>query len=405
MAVYSYSRINCYFTCPRQYKFKYIDKPQIEKKTGIEAFMGSMVHEALERCYHLVESDKPPTRDELDNIYRNCWEENLPENLSIVREDMTVDDYFAIGRKALRWYHDEHYPFDGDITLGLERRVDISLDGDGQYRMQGYIDRLARDKDGRLIIQDYKTGRQLPTQAEVDEDGQLALYQLAVEDMWPDNNGIVLRRYFLRFNTPLESRRTPEQLVELKQEYIRKIRLIEKAIDLKNFPTNESPLCDWCEYNEICPAKGGTGVAEPQEELPLVTGEPLQDLVDEYIALDVQKKEIGRRLDEIKDLLVRAAEHDNKERIEGKTAGAILITHKSIEKLPTKSANPVVFREIEDLIKGAGLFEQFGALDMRALQKAFDDIKLPESVYDTLSQWTEKQNSPSIKITANKKGA
>jgi len=47
MPVYSHSRIGTFENCPRQYKLKYIDRIQLpEGKTGVEAFLGSRVHEA-----------------------------------------------------------------------------------------------------------------------------------------------------------------------------------------------------------------------------------------------------------------------------------------------------------------------------------------------------------------------
>lgn len=368
--------------------------------------MGTMVHKTLEQCYHLVEADRPPTKEELAGMYKNHWTENLPDNLLIVHENMSADDYFAIGNKALRWFHETYYPFDEDITLGLERHVSFALDDEGRCRMRGIIDRLAQDKDGRLIIQDYKTNKKLPTQSDVDLDGQLALYQLAVEDMWPDNNGIVLRRYFLRFCKPLESQRTPEQLAELRHEYIRRIKQIENAIQFNNFPANESALCSWCDYNEICPAKGGTGRVEtPQEELPLVTGEPLRELVDSYIALDAQKKEIGKQLESMKKQLIRAAENENTKRLDGKTAGSVMVTTRNIEKLPTKTANPEVIEIIEEIIRKEGLYDAYSQLDMRSLQKAFDAMELPESIRDTLEQWTELTSTSVVRVSANKKGA
>jgi len=51
MTVYSHSRISTFENCPYQYKLKYIDRKKPEISTTIEAFMGSMVHEALEDLY------------------------------------------------------------------------------------------------------------------------------------------------------------------------------------------------------------------------------------------------------------------------------------------------------------------------------------------------------------------
>ena len=51
MPLYSHSRLSCYETCPFQYKLKYVDRVKSTLGTTIEAFVGSMVHDALEWLY------------------------------------------------------------------------------------------------------------------------------------------------------------------------------------------------------------------------------------------------------------------------------------------------------------------------------------------------------------------
>ena len=46
--------------------------------------------------------------------------------------------------------------------------------------LQGYIDRISVTRNGLWQIHDYKTGRWVPTQEELDTDRQLALYQIGV---------------------------------------------------------------------------------------------------------------------------------------------------------------------------------------------------------------------------------
>lgn len=46
--------------------------------------------------------------------------------------------------------------------------------------VRGRVDRLERDRDGRLVVVDLKTGRTAPTAAQVEQHPQLGVYQLAV---------------------------------------------------------------------------------------------------------------------------------------------------------------------------------------------------------------------------------
>ena len=52
----------------------------------------------------------------------------------------------------------------------------------GDAVLSGKVDRLERDRDGRLVVIDLKTGKSKPTQQEVAVHPQLAVYQLAVAE-------------------------------------------------------------------------------------------------------------------------------------------------------------------------------------------------------------------------------
>jgi putative RecB family exonuclease len=116
--------------------------------------------------------------------------------------------------------------------------------------LQGFIDRIARARDGAIEIQDYKTSRRVPSQAEVDEDRQLALYQIGVGARFGARPVRLVWRY-LRQRRTLVSTRTPEQLADLAA---RTRALIDRIRSETVFEPSPSALCRWCEYREGCPA-------------------------------------------------------------------------------------------------------------------------------------------------------
>jgi putative RecB family exonuclease len=378
MPVYSYSRIGCFENCPRKYKFQYIEKPPIEIAEGIEAFLGTVVHTVLEACYKLVSFGRPPNEEELLSLYQRTWTETYPAEVKIVREGVTADDYFRLGQTALRKYSTRHHPFDQETTLGLERNVSFALDPDEKYTMTGFIDRIGRDGSGRLRIHDYKTSATLPTQPEADADAQLALYQLAVETMWPNSNGIELVWHYLQFDVELISHRTPEQLTRLRQEYIGKIRRIEAATELENFPTQESALCNWCEYVALCPAKGGPGVIAPTPETPpMLNARELAAVVDEYLVLDGRKKEAEKRQQELREIISGHSETGTTTFLAGSRGGGVIVTINQAVKLPTRSADFRTYERVREMIQSAGLYHPFSALDMGKIQDALEIGSLP----------------------------
>ena len=112
----------------------------------------------------------------------------------------------------------------------------------------GYIDRLEKRGEEYYII-DYKTNNWLKSQDDIDHDNQLATYQIAVMEKYCTDK-IILNWHFLNFNELLQSKRTTEQINNLKKELLSTINQIENA---KEFKTCTSRLCDWCEYKSMCP--------------------------------------------------------------------------------------------------------------------------------------------------------
>jgi len=62
MTIYSHSQLSTYEQCPLKYRLRYRDK--IKRDTeGVEAFLGTMVHETLKKCYDDVRYTKMNTLD------------------------------------------------------------------------------------------------------------------------------------------------------------------------------------------------------------------------------------------------------------------------------------------------------------------------------------------------------
>ena len=133
MPTYSHSQLSTYETCPHQYKLSYIDKIKVETE-GIEAFMGSRVHDALEKLYRDLKVTKLNTLEEILDYYRQDWEKNWNEEMiQIIRKDYTAEDYRSLGEKCITEYYKRYYPFDQGKTLGLEENIYFPLDEEKGY--------------------------------------------------------------------------------------------------------------------------------------------------------------------------------------------------------------------------------------------------------------------------------
>jgi putative RecB family exonuclease len=253
MPLYSHSRISAFESCPLKYRLRYVDKIRTRVNT-VEAFLGSRVHETLERLYRDRKKGVVPKLPDLIAYFMGAWRRKWHREVRIVRAHRTVEQYQSAGRSCISDYYSRFVPFDQSETLSLEHRVLLTLDDAGRYKMQGYIDRLARGSDGVVEIHDYKTSESLPSQESLDRDRQLALYQIGIQQRQPEVEDVVLIWHFLRHGETRTSRRTPEDLRGLAEETVARIREIQSV---EEFPARESRLCAWCEYAQTCPAWEG----------------------------------------------------------------------------------------------------------------------------------------------------
>ena len=263
MKIFSHSRLSSFEQCKLKYKFRYIDKiiPDIEKT--IESYLGSVVHSVLEWLYNQVKKNRIPTIDEFIMKYSEIWKQEYEEEIPIVRKQMTAGDYFNKGIQFLIDYYMRHKPFD-DNTIAVEKEIIFNLDDNGDYKIRGFIDRLVYNLDTKEYeVHDYKTSNNLPKQEILDKDRQLALYSIAIKELFGEEKKVILIWHYLSFNQKLNSKRTDEQLKQLKQETLELIKEIESTTEF--FP-NKSTLCNWCEYKQICPAWGNK---PPEKQLSL----------------------------------------------------------------------------------------------------------------------------------------
>ena len=270
--VFSHSSLSSYETCPKKYQLRYVLKVPAESES-IEAYVGKRVHEVMERLYQFAARGMVPSLGRVIARFRANWNEQYdPARLRIVRNELAPEDYQRSGERCLENAYRRLYPFD-DETLGLEREIAFPLDADGHYSFRGVVDRLVRARDGALEIHDYKTGRRVPSQDELDRDRQLALYEIGARTTLGEKGEIRLVWHYLLPNQLRTSQRTAEQLDGLREDTRRAIDRIRSETA---WPARPGRLCAWCEYRPICPAFGG---AAGEPEPPPADFEPPEEWV------------------------------------------------------------------------------------------------------------------------------
>ncbi len=397
MPIYSHSRINTYENCPLQYKLQYIDRIPSDEE-GIEAFMGSRVHETLEKLYKDNIHGKINTIDELIEFYNKKWDNEWKDNITITKEHMSADDYRQAGEKAIRGYYKQYHPFNQAQTLWTEKRINFDL-GDENYKLIGYIDRVDKTPEDKLEIHDYKASGSLPPQTKFDMDRQLALYQIAIQDLFPDNKNIELVWHYVLFDTEFRSSRTQEQLDELKAEIRALIDTIESDHE---FLPKETPLCNWCGYWEYCPHKKHM---VDIEEMPVKERKQEEGyvLVDKYAELKAKQKVTGDELEDIKEQLIEYAKEHDVDIVRG-TQMKARVSISTDQKLPTKTDDEETYNEIIDMVRDAGVWEQVSSLNGRKLYKDLKEGELPKKLQKKLSDFLVESESKRVTLSRLKEG-
>ncbi len=256
MPTFSHSSLSTFESCPLHYSFRYVQKitPPDDRET-IELFAGKRVHETLAELHLSIMKGKEVELSNLSEYYKTIWQKNFHNGVYSVKDspEFSIDSYFNSGIKWIADYYHSNKPFDNETSLKIEWKINIPLGVHNQYKLVGVIDRLSKLPDGTLLINDYKTSRNLPTDYQIDLDRQLSLYQLGVQKEFDSSSNVKLVWHYLAFNKKITIIRPKSKLDEIERSTIKLALAVQDATEQNSFPAKKGPLCNYCEYKPICP--------------------------------------------------------------------------------------------------------------------------------------------------------
>lgn len=245
---FSYSRLGCFANCPYQYKLRYIDKLKTipEQNADNALYLGTAIHEAFEA-------------GELENAitsYRSNYNQITDAHIN---EEIKLE---YLVPKVL------------ELLPEAECEVEIKTDN-----FIGYIDRLVylfTDELGikHYEIWDYKYCNPRSTDRYL-ESAQLHLYKHYFEQTHPNTVVDALKYVFIP-KVFIRQRKT-ETVTQFRQRLIETLESVEIKVvsveydnamvtqfekccqqleTVKDFPKNQTKLCDWCQYKEYCHSDG-----------------------------------------------------------------------------------------------------------------------------------------------------
>jgi putative RecB family exonuclease len=246
-AYFSPSSLSTFIQCPQRFKFEKIDK--IRSADTEATVRGSFVHEILEELLKLEPEHR--TIEVAKNLSRELWNQRWAEKAQPVSGgDMSKFMWSS-------WWCVENYFQMEDPKqiepMGLEVEVQGLIEGVPLY---GIVDRWIME-DGKIIVQDYKSGKVPKPQYSRDKKLQIMIYA----DLLEKQTGLEAGRMDLLYVK--EGKVVSyEPTSELRQSVANDVanawdEMVASCSD-EDFETRTGPLCNWCDHKPYCPAFGGS---------------------------------------------------------------------------------------------------------------------------------------------------
>jgi putative RecB family exonuclease len=243
--------------CPRRYRMAYVDRPTPPRGGAFaHSTLGAVVHNALRAFFELPVRRRTP--EAAAALVGRHWND---EGFAGPAQAATYRDL------AGGWVADYVAEIDvAEDPVGLERWVSAPV---GTIVAEGRVDRID-ERDGELVIVDYKTGRAALTTDDARASHALALYVLAARR--------TLRRpcrrvelHHLPTGTVAAWEHTEESLARHRtrtEEAAEEFNLATDTLKAGGdqdvlFPPRVGRQCSWCDFRRSCPEGQAAG---PQAE-------------------------------------------------------------------------------------------------------------------------------------------
>ncbi len=298
------SRASDFMTCPLLYRYRVLDR--LPQRPSRAAARGTLVHAVLEQLFDLPAADR--THAQASAKLGPTWgrllddEPVLGELFAGAPADEPADEPASTdamtpvatgtatespgAADAAPGAGVEAFLIEAEDLLSryftledpsrlepAEREIRVETTLDSGLQLRGIIDRLDIAPTGEIRVVDYKTGRAPSEFFEAKALFQMKFYALVVwrvRQVMPT----LLQLIYLGGTGEL-LRYTPDErdLLATERKLTALWAAIERAYVSGDWRPSPSRLCDWCDYQAICPTFGGTPPPLPSvtpPALPLV---------------------------------------------------------------------------------------------------------------------------------------
>jgi len=236
---------------------------RLPEPPGLEAARGTVVHGVLEKLFDLPASGR--TVAAAVGLVEPEWEALLGDDEELAAL-VDADPAGLLGLlESTRNLLSSYFALEDPRRVEpAEREVLVETSLPSGIRLKGFVDRLDRAADGRLRVVDYKTGKSPREEFEGKALFQLRFYALV---LWRSTGVLptLLRLYYLADREVLDYHPDEADLCALERQVEALGAAILRARESGDWRHKPSKLCDWCSFQALCPAFGGTPPPLPEK--------------------------------------------------------------------------------------------------------------------------------------------
>lgn len=254
------SRANDFQNCPLLFRLRSIDR--LPEAPSVAALRGTLVHEALENLFLVPAAERTidVTRDHLRVALTNLQASDGPAFAALadgLRADLSPAELAEGILRPLLPLLDTYFALEDPRRITPHaREMAVRAELEPGFVGRGFIDRVEIAPDGRVRIVDYKTGRSPGPRFEAKAMFQMRFYAL----LWWRSTGVipsVLQLMYLGDGQVLRLSPTEAQLLATEGAILAIRDAIARAVE-DGFTPTPSRLCEWCSFQEFCPAFDGS---------------------------------------------------------------------------------------------------------------------------------------------------
>jgi len=281
----SASRINTYLNCPHQYYLVYHKNYWMDNEA---TRFGTLMHDTIEHTLTDYGDDINPIETGVE-LFKTFWSKGNLRN----------KEYFDMGIEIIKRFFEQndYLEFKSKLFVPPEKKFTIEL-APG-VKALGFIDILLKEDKKTIHVVDFKTSSISKTYTEAKDDIQMGLYDLAISEMFPEFENVLLTLYYLRTGEKVTTTRTEKERNRLRDF------LVATYYQIKEDKTHEKVLnnfCHWCPGKHEC-SEYKKAITEGIFPGDLSDESSLEELEKQYLNIEASLVTLKQRKDEINNMI------------------------------------------------------------------------------------------------------